>query len=71
MYMVTFMPAAVSQNVPDDYVLGKKGAFGKMAWDVDMGKNWDQNGQFAAEAERNGRDYFTVGDVKKVIQEKH
>jgi len=70
-YMVTFMPAAVSQNVPDDYVLGKKGAFGKMAWDVDMGKNWDQNGQFAAEAKRNGRDYFTVGDVKKVIQTKH
>lgn len=71
MYLATFMPAALSQNKPDNFVLGRKGANGKKIWDVDLGLNWDQNGQFAAEAERNGRDYFTVGDVKKVIQEKH
>ena len=69
MYIVTFMPAALGK--PDDFALGKKNAYGKKAWDVDMGENWDQNDLFAAEAERNGRDYFTVGDVKKVIQTKH
>lgn len=68
MYMFTYMPAAA--NKPDDFVLAKKGAYKKKLWDVDMGKNWDQNSGFAAEAERQGRDYFTVGDVKKVIQTK-
>ena len=68
MYMFTYMPAAA--NKPDDFVLAKKGAYKKKIWDVDMGKNWDQNSGFAAEAERQGRDYFTVGDVKKVIQTK-
>jgi len=71
MYLATFMPAALSQNKPDNFVLGRKGAYKQTVWDVDLGKNWDQNGQFAEEAERNGRDYFTVGDVKKVIQTKH
>lgn len=67
-YLVTFMPAALGK--PDDFALGKKGAYNKKVWDVDLGINWDQNSQFSRYAESQGRDYFTVGDVKKVIQTK-
>jgi hypothetical protein len=69
MYLVTYMPAALGQ--PDDFVLAKKGAYKKKVWDVDMGENWDQNDQFAKEAERHGRNFFTVGDVKNIIQSTH
>jgi hypothetical protein len=66
-YLYTFMPAVARSGKPDTFVLGKKGAYGKKIWDVDLGKNWDKNSIFASEAKRNKRNYFTVGDVRNVI----
>ena len=66
-YLYTYMPAVMRSGKPDTFVLGKKGAYGKKIWDVDLGKNWDRNGSFAREAKRNKRNYFTVGDVRNVI----
>jgi len=66
-YLYTYMPAVMRTGKPDTFVLGKKGAYGKKIWNVDLGKNWDKNGAFASEAKRNKRNYFTVGDVRNVI----
>ena len=66
-YLYTYMPAVMRTGKPDTFVLGKKGAYGKKIWNVDLGKNWDKNSVFAAEAKRNKRNYFTVGDVRNVI----
>lgn len=66
-YLYTYMPAVMRTGKPDTFVLGKKGAYGKKIWSVDLGKNWDKNGAFASEAKRNKRNYFTVGDVRNVI----
>jgi len=66
-YLYTYMPAVIRAGKPDTFVLGKKGAYGKKIWNVDLGKNWDKNGSFAREAKRNNRNYFTVGDVRNVI----
>ena len=69
MYLFTYMPAAAKED--NNFVLARSGAYNKKIWDVDMGQNWDQNPAFANEAKRQGRNYFTVGDVKNVIQAKH
>lgn len=66
-YLYTYMPAVIRSGKPDTFVLGKKGAYGKKIWNVDLGKNWDKNAVFASEAKRNKRNYFTVGDVRNVI----
>lgn len=66
-YLYTYMPAVMRTGKPDTFVLGKKGAYGKKIWNIDLGKNWDKNSVFAAEAKRNKRNYFTVGDVRNVI----
>jgi hypothetical protein len=66
-YLYTYMPAVMRTGKPDTFVLGKKGAYGKKIWSVDLGKNWDKNSAFANEAKRNKRNYFTVGDVRNVI----
>lgn len=66
-YLYTYMPAALQTGKGDDFVLGMKGAYGKKIWDVDLGDNWDSNPAFAKEALRNKRTYFTVGDVRNII----
>ena len=66
-YLYTYMPAALQTGQSDDFVLGMKGAYGRKIWDVDLGRNWDSNPSFAREATRNKRTYFTVGDVRNVI----
>lgn len=64
-YMLTFMPAFV--NAPDDTVLGKEGGGELMlpsgrGTRLSMHKIWYQNPLFARS---QGRNYFTVGDVKR------
>ena len=66
-YLYTYMPATLKTGQGDDFVLGKKGAYGKKIWDVDLGQNWDSNPVFAREAIKNKRNYFTIGDVRNVI----
>lgn len=66
-YLYTYMPAALQTGQKDDFVLGMKGAYGKKIWDVDLGQNWDSNPAFAREAKKHNRTYFTVGDVRNVI----
>jgi LysM domain len=67
LYMRTFMPAFV--NSPDNTVLGQKGGgtlilpSGKSSG-LSMNKIWLQNPAFG---KSQGQDSFTVGDVKKFI----
>ena len=66
-YMLTFMPAFV--NSPDNIVLGQKGGGmlmlpnGKSSG-LSLDKMWDQNPLFG---KSQGKDSFTVGDVKNAI----
>jgi LysM repeat protein len=67
LYMRTFMPAFV--NSPDNTVLGQKGGGllmlpnGKSSG-LSLDKVWEQNPLFG---KSQGKDFFTVGDVKNTI----
>jgi len=62
LYMITFMPAVVKQNKPDNFVLGDKNS-NKKVWDVNQKALYDQNKVFDIKK----RGFFTVGDVKDRI----
>jgi hypothetical protein len=69
-YMLTFMPAFARS--PDDTVLGKRGGGTLIlpsgnSSGLSMDKVWSQNPVFG---KTRGQDYFTVGDVKKVVNSK-
>jgi hypothetical protein len=64
-YMLTFMPAYARS--PDDTVLGQKGGGTLGNTGLSMHKIWLQNPVFG---KSRGQDYFTVGDVKKVVSSK-
>ena len=79
LYLMTYMPAAVQMNKPDDFVLGVDPT--SKQWNrtekvskpfpndptVTLANNWDKNPAFADYATKNNRDYFTVGDIRKYI----
>jgi hypothetical protein len=83
LYLMTFMPAAVTNNKPDNFVLGvdpkSKGwsEANKNAYPFPADPNkgltlaniWRDNPAFRKipESEKPPRDYFTVGDVKNHI----
>ena len=58
LYMSIFMPAYVGK--PEDTVLGKKDGGKLPGTNKSMHKIWAQNPSLAG-----GKDYFTIGDVKK------
>jgi hypothetical protein len=76
LYLMTYMPAAVQMNKPDNFVLGINPASAE--WNkvekygrpfpndptVTRATNWEKNPSFRPAPPR---DYFTVGDVKKYI----
>jgi hypothetical protein len=69
-YMLTFMPAFARS--PDNTVLGKRGGGTLIlpsgnSSGLSMDKVWSQNPVFG---KTRGQDYFTVGDVKKVVNSK-
>lgn len=70
MYMLTFMPAFAYS--PDDTVLGQKDGGTLMlpngrSSKLSMHKVWEQNPGFG---KSRGKDFFTVGDVKALINSK-
>ena len=82
LYMMTYMPGVVTKNKPDGFVLGidpkskgwseaNKNAY---PFPADLtftyATNWEKNPAFRKipESEKPPRDYFTVGDVKKFMQ---
>jgi hypothetical protein len=79
LYLMTYMPAAVQMNKPDDFVLGINPV--STAWNkadkygrpfpndpaVTRANNWDKNPAFANYAKKNNKDYFDVGDIRKYI----
>jgi hypothetical protein len=64
-YMLTFMPAYA--KAPDDTVLGQQGGGTLGKTGLSMHKIWLQNPVFG---KSRGQSYFTVGDVKKVVNSK-
>lgn len=82
LYMMTYMPGVVTKNKPDDFVLGidpkskEWSAADKNAYPfpADLtftyATNWEENPAFTKVKKPDGtpRDYFTVGDVKKFMQ---
>jgi len=84
LYLMTFMPAAVKNNKPDDFVLGvdpksenwslenknKRPFPNDPNKDLTLANIWRDNPAFKKipESEKPPRDYFTVGDVKKFMQ---
>jgi hypothetical protein len=64
-YMLTFMPAYAKS--PDDTVLGQQGGGTLGRTGLSMHKIWLQNPVFG---KSRGQSYFTVGDVKKVVNSK-
>lgn len=83
LYLMTFMPAAVKDNKPDDFVLGvdpksKNWSLGEKNTrpfpsdpnkNLTLGNIWLENPAFRKipQSEKPLRDYFTVGDVKNSI----
>ena len=70
-YLSTFMPAVVTHNKPDDFVLGARKQYNVpifksiSAKTLNRGSVWDQNPAFRELPEVAKRGYFTVGDVRK------
>lgn len=64
-YMLTFMPAYA--KAPDSTVLGQQGGGTLGKTGLSMHKIWLQNPVFG---KSRGQSYFTVGDVKKVVNSK-
>jgi len=74
-YLSTLFPAALRQNLPDTHVLAanpraKDRNVAKMAGErivkssrITRGRMWAQNPVFR----QKGRDYYTVGDVRRVL----
>jgi len=60
LYMFTFMPAAVGK--PDDFKIGVKGSEDSV-FKLNRGKLYSQNAVF----DREGKGYYTVGDIKSRI----
>lgn len=70
-YMLTFMPAYAKAS--DDTVLGQQGGGTLGRTGLSMHKIWLQNPVFSGGGPRNkpgSKTYFTVGDVKKVVNSK-
>ena len=81
LYLMTYVPAAVSMSKSDNFVLGVDPASTRWNNEEKYGKpfprdkrltranNWAQNPSFTKIplSEKPPRDYFTVGDVKKYI----
>jgi len=80
LYMMTYMPGVVKQNKPDGFVLGidpkskrwsnedKNANPFPADTSFTCASNWTSNPAFSNYADSKGRDFFTVGDVKKVMQ---
>jgi hypothetical protein len=72
-YLSTFMPAVITHNKPDSFVLGAKNQyniplFKSISADkLNRGSVWDQNPVFRERPEIKKRGYFTVGDVRALF----
>lgn len=75
-YLMTFMPAVVRHNKPDNFVLGARKAYGAKifgsipASSLNRGNVWDQNPVFHEDPVVKKRGYFTVGDVRNAFEKK-
>lgn len=75
-YLTTFMPAVVTHNKPDDFVLGAKGQYKTPIFKsipankLNRGSVWDQNPVFYENPAVRRQGYFTVGDVRDVFDKR-
>lgn len=72
-YLSTFMPAVVTHDKPDNFVLGQKSGYKIPVFksisssSLNRGKVWDQNPVFHENPVVKKRGYFTVGDIRRVF----
>jgi hypothetical protein len=72
-YLSTFMPAAITHRVSDDFILGARRAYNIPVFKhiaankLNRGSVWDQNPVFKEASGAKKRGFFTVGDVRHVF----
>lgn len=75
-YLMTFMPAVVRHDKPDNFILGARGGYKNKIFNsipaskLNRGTVWDQNPAFHDDPVIKKRGYFTVGDVRNAFEKK-